>query len=408
VWLAVIIFALTATGLGVGRIPGLPLDRAGIAFVGAVLMLVTGVLSLQDALSPQSIDYETLLLLFSMMIVIGVLRLGGAFDWLSHTALDHITSPRALLATTIVLSGVLSAFLINDIVCVALTPLVLHIARRMRYDPVPHLLGLATAANVGSAATITGNPQNMIIGLRSRIPYLVFVAHLMPVALVGLLLTFGIIAVVYRRALAAVASPTPAPPPPEAPAPKPRVVPIVVTIATVVAFCAGLPIPLVAAGAAAVLLVSSGDPAAIYDEIDWRLLVMFAGLFVVVHAFQVRVVTHWHIEQWTAVTTNPITGLGLLAAGLSNIVSNVPAVLLCEPLVHAVAAARQQTAWLSLAMSSTFAGNLTVLGSVANLIVVERARREGVLISFVEYLKAGVPITVLTLAAGFGWLALTS
>ncbi|HWZ59299.1 MAG TPA: SLC13 family permease [Gemmatimonadaceae bacterium] len=458
-WPALVVFALTITGLAIGRIPGLAMDRASIAFVGAVLMLATGALSLTDALSPASIDYETLLLLFSMMVVIGVLRLDGAFDWLSHAALDHITTPRALLATTILLSGVLSAFLVNDIVCVALTPLVLHIALRMRADPIPHLIGLATAANVGSVATITGNPQNMLIGLHSRIPYLVFAAHLLPVALIGLVLTFAIIAFVYRRPLsrsarnvtsvtstveakqastseagtaeastveAKQASPLEASTveakAEAAPASAfasnavldpsfrlPRVLSIVVPIATIVLFCTGLPIPLVAAGAAAVLLVARTDQARIYDEIDWRLLVMFAGLFVVVHAFQLRVVSHWQLAQATALTTaSPITGLGLSAAALSNIVSNVPAVLLLEPLVHTVPPTHQQTAWLTLAMASTFAGNLTVIGSVANLIVVERARRDGVHLSFTEYLKAGIPITLLTLALGLAWLTLTS
>jgi Na+/H+ antiporter NhaD/arsenite permease-like protein len=404
VWIALAIFALTDAGLAFGRIPGLKMDRAGIAFTGAVLMVVAGSLSLGEALSPQSIDYATLLLLFAMMVVIGVLYLGGAFDWLSHAALDHITTPRALLAATVALSGLLSAFLVNDIVCVALTPLVLHVARRMRVDPIPHLIGVATAANVGSVGTITGNPQNMIIGLHSQIPYAVFAARLMPVALVGLGVTYAVLSVVYRRAL----TPDAVTAPPSTPVPAPHLVPVIVTLGAIVLFCVGLPIPLVAAGAAASLLVlNRGDTAKIYAQIDWRLLVMFAGLFVVVHAFQLRVVSHWHIDQWRILTESPVVGLGLLAAALSNIVSNVPAVLLCEPLVRSIAVAHQQTAWLTLAMSSTFAGNLTILGSVANLIVVERARQDGVLISFVEYLKAGIPITIITLAVGFAWLAVT-
>jgi Na+/H+ antiporter NhaD/arsenite permease-like protein len=174
--------------------------------------------------------------------------------------------------------------------------------------------------------------------------------------------------------------------------------PVVVTVLAIALFCVGLPIPLVAAGAAAVLLVGRTDPRRIYNEIDWSVLVMFAGLFIVVHGFQLRVVSLWHLT----LTGSPVVGLGLVAAGLSNIVSNVPAVLLLEPLVH------ERVAWLTLAMSSTLAGNLTILGSIANLIVVERARRDGVAISFLEYARAGVPITVGTLTLGFGWLALRS
>jgi Na+/H+ antiporter NhaD/arsenite permease-like protein len=378
-------------------------------------------LTLPEAVSPASIDYETLVLLFSMMIVIGMLRLSGAFERWTRAAAQRIRSPLALLAATIGLSGLLSAFLVNDIVCVALTPLVLHVARRMRCDPVPPLIAVAAAANVGSAGTITGNPQNMIIGVRSGIPYGVFALHLLPVVLAGLVVTFAVIALLYRRALVRpAASPAAGIDDVDAladlradrrarsrPLRRLRRKAIIVTIATIILFCAGLPIALVAVGAAAMLLVGRLNPRRIYGQIDWSVLVMFVGLFIVVHGFQLRVVDRWRIEDWGWVTSHPVTALSLTAAGLSNLVSNVPAVLLLEPLVRAVPAASRQTAWLALAMSSTFAGNLTILGSVANLIVAERARREGVVLTFSEYLRAGVPVTILTLALGIGWLWLT-
>src|SRR5580704_18042722 len=180
------IFVLTYAGLAVGRIPGLRTDRAGIALVGATLLLVLGVLSLDEAVSDRSIDFKTLLLLFGMMIVVGSLRLSGFFWQLTTAALRHIGSPAGMLAATIALSGVLSAFLINDVVCVAMTPLVLHVARRLKFDPLPHLIGLATASNIGSTGTITGNPQNIFIGAHSGIGYLSFALRLMPVALAGL------------------------------------------------------------------------------------------------------------------------------------------------------------------------------------------------------------------------------
>src|SRR5580693_1736508 len=198
-----IIFAVTYAGLALGKVPGLRMDRAGIALVGATLMLVTGVLSLEQAVSPESIDFKTLFLLFGMMIVVGVLRLSGFFERLIGMALRRITTPRALLAATIGLSGALSAFLINDVVCVALTPLVLHLGRRMKFDPIPHLIGLATAANVGSTGTITGNPQNIYIGAHSGISYVRFAARLLPVALLGLGLTYLVVCLVYRSRLAA-------------------------------------------------------------------------------------------------------------------------------------------------------------------------------------------------------------
>jgi Na+/H+ antiporter NhaD/arsenite permease-like protein len=177
-----------------------------------------------------------------------------------------------------------------------------------------------------------------------------------------------------------------------------------VTLATVVLFFTGLPLELVALGAAAIVLLDRIKPQKIYRQVDWSLLTMFTGLFIVVHAFQVHVVAGWGIEGWTWLLNRPVTLLSLASAALSNLVSNVPAVLLLEPVAQAVPAAARETAWLALAMSSTFAGNLTVLGSVANLIVVETAGRDGVTISFWEYCKVGIPLTVVTLLLGIAWL----
>src|SRR5579883_2258804 len=196
-----ILFTLTYIGLALGRVPGLSMDRAGIALVGATLMLVTGMLSLEQAVGSDSIDYKTLALLFGMMVVVGFLRLSGFFQRVTASALRRIGTPLGLLAVTITLSGVLSAFLINDIVCLTLTPLVLHLARRLRFDPVHHLIALATAANIGSTGTITGNPQNIYIGSHSGISYLRFAERLMPVALFGLAVNFLVVVVVYRRRL---------------------------------------------------------------------------------------------------------------------------------------------------------------------------------------------------------------
>ncbi len=177
-----------------------------------------------------------------------------------------------------------------------------------------------------------------------------------------------------------------------------------VTAAAVVLFFCGLPLELVALGAAGVMLLGRVNPHKIFRQVDWSLLVMFAGLFVVVHAFQLEVVAGWKIETWSWLLGRPVGMLSLVSAGLSNLVSNVPAVLLLEPVASAMPAASRESAWLALAMSSTLAGNLTVLGSVANLIVVESAQREGTAISFWEYSKAGIPVTLITLAMGIAWL----
>jgi Na+/H+ antiporter NhaD/arsenite permease-like protein len=411
-WLTWIIFAITYAGLAIGKVPGLRMDRAGIALVGATLMLVFGVLKFEDAVSAESIDYKTLFLLFGMMVVVGVLRLSGFFERLTAGALRRIRTPGGLLAATILLSGVLSAFLINDVVCVALTPLVLHLARRLKFDPVPHLIGLATAANIGSAGTITGNPQNIYIGSHSGISYLRFATRLLPVAALGLLLNYFVVAFVFRDKLKAKEGYKSTADQSEDGDGSPRsrsharlqIKSVLVTLVTVVLFFCGLPLELVALGAASVLLADRIKPDKIYRQIDWSLLVMFTGLFIVVHAFQVHVVQGWGVDGWTWLLNRPVDLLSAVSAALSNLVSNVPAVLLLEPVAQAVPEATRETAWLSLAMSSTFAGNLTVLGSVANLIVVESANREGVRVSFWDYCKAGIPLTLLTLLLGVLWL----
>jgi Na+/H+ antiporter NhaD/arsenite permease-like protein len=406
-------FVLTYAGLAAGKVPGLRIDRAGIALVGATFVLVTGLLSFEDAV--RAIDYKTIVLLLAMMIVVAHLRMAGFFQCLAGWALARFRRPHALLAVTILLSGVLSAFLVNDVVCLALTPLLLHLTRRLKVKPLPHLLGLATAANIGSTASITGNPQNMIIGSLSHLAYLRFAARLAPVAVLGLLIDFLVIAWVYRRALAgpgkqelAEAAGEERPGPAERPLRNGHRwllgKSVVVTLAAVVLFFTGLPIALVALGAAAVLLLDRVRPEKVYRQVDWGLLVMFAGLFIVVHAFEVHVIRPGHLEEWGPLQQDPVWLLSGMSAALSNVVSNVPAVLLFKPVIPAMPADAQETAWLALAMSSTLAGNLTVLGSVANLIVVENARREGVSVSFWEYCRAGIPITLLTLLLGAAWL----
>jgi Na+/H+ antiporter NhaD/arsenite permease-like protein len=398
------IFGLTYLALALGKVPGLRIDRAGIALVGAAAMLACGVLSMRDA--AKAVDYETIVLLFSMMVVVSYLRMAGFFSLATEHIAATLRGPYTLLAVTIALSGFLSAFLVNDVVCVALTPLVLHLCQRLKRPPIPYLVGLATASNVGSVATITGNPQNIIIGSLSHIPYLTFAARLAPVALIGLVLNFAVVAIVYRKTLGEAGEDAA----PAGESAKPRFhrgllkKSVTVTVVTVILFFAGLPIALVALVAAAVLLLDRVRPEKVYRSIDWPLLVMFAGLFVVVHAFEVNVVHTWGLERWDALKKSPVVLVSGLSVLLSNLVSNVPAVLLFKPLMEVMP--NQELAWLALAMSSTLAGNLTVLGSVANLIVVENARRAGTELSFLEYLKVGIPLTVVTTLVGVAWLAL--
>jgi Na+/H+ antiporter NhaD/arsenite permease-like protein len=392
---AILIFAGTYLVLGLGRLPGFRVDRTGAAIIGASLMLAANVLTVEEAYA--SINYDTIMLLFGMMIVVANLRLSGFFTIVSAWVVEHARRPLLLLGGIVIVSGVFSAFFVNDTMCLVLTPLVLEITDRLRRNRVPYLLAVAMASNVGSVATITGNPQNMMIGSLSRIPYRTFTAALAPVAVVGLALTVVVIALVYRREFREEQ-----PLPIEHPAVRVNRLllwkSLVVSVGMMVFFFAGWPVPKVAVIAGALLLVTRRvNPEKIYREIDWSLLVLFIGLFVVIAGLEKTTVpaslfaaaSRYHLER-----TAPLSAF---TAILSNLVSNVPAVLVFKGFVpHLPDAAR---AWLTLAMSSTLAGNLTVLGSVANLIVVQKARH-AVRISFWEYAKAGVPLSIATIAAG--------
>jgi Na+/H+ antiporter NhaD/arsenite permease-like protein len=409
-WLTVAIFSMTYVGLALGKLPGLRTDRAGIALAGAAAILACGLLSFDGAV--KAVDFATIVLLLGMMVVVVFLRRGGFFLVLTEAALSRVQRPAALLAVTMLLSGALSALLVNDVVCLALTPLVVNLTRRLNLDPKPHLIGLAIASNVGSTATLTGNPQNMIIGGLSQISYLRFAAKLAPVAILGLVLAYIITYLMYHKVLRQtprVGADARANPNQDArplhPAHRALLIKsLIVTLSAIILFFAGAPMPIVAIGAAAILLLERIKPDGVYRQIDWSLLVMFAGLFVVVRAFEVHVLSQAEVDKWTAIRDHPVGLLSAVSAALSNLVSNVPAVLLFKSVIPAMPADVQETAWLALAMSSTLAGNLTVLGSVANLIVVENARKHGIAITLAEYCRVGVPVTLLTLLLGVGWL----
>jgi Na+/H+ antiporter NhaD/arsenite permease-like protein len=284
-----------------------------------------------------------------------------------------------------------------------LTPLVLELVVALRRNPLPYLLAIALSANIGSAATITGNPQNIMIGSFSGIPFGAFLAALAPVALAGLAVTLLLIAAAYRREfwgrqlLAAESG--------EIRVNKPLLrKSVAVTVLMVVGFFVVAPPAKVAMLAGAILLLTRRlKPERIYDDINWSLLLLFAGLFIVVAGLEKTVMTPEALAAAAQLRLDRVPVLSAVAAVLSNLVSNVPAVLVLKPFVQHLA--DQRTAWLTLAMASTLAGNFTILGSIANLIVVERARRGGVEIGFWAYFRLGAPVTVITIAIGVWWLS---
>lgn len=402
-----VVFVLVYLGLAVGKLPFVHLDRAGIALVGATVALVLGIVTFPEAVA--AVDFATIALLFGMMVVVAYLRLGGFFRQLATRVLSRARTPHGVLAAVVGLSGLLSAFLVNDVVCLALGPIVLSLARRVRRDPTPYLVALATSANVGSTATITGNPQNMIIGGLSHVPYGTFASKLAPVAAVGLVLVFAIVALAFRKSLAHDAGedtrPSIAPGDP-AGAPNPELLPkgVTVLLGLVGCFFAGVPVEIAALGAGALLMLGRQRPDRLYAQIDWNLLVMFAGLFVVVAGFELHVVSKWDLSWVARSGTAPVAPLTAATAALSNLVSNVPAVLLLKSIVVPMAPAARAHAWLTLAMASTLSGNLTPVASVANLIVLEGAERQGIRVSLWDYCRVGVPLTLVTLALGAAWL----
>src|SRR6516225_1573598 len=387
----VTIFIATYAVVGVGKVPVYRIDRAGAALLGGSLMLAIGVLTPQEAY--RAIDFDTITLLLGMMIVVANLRVCGFFRLVTDWIATHVRRPLALLVAIALASGTLSALLVNDTICLVMTPLVLELVTAVRRNPIPYLLAVATASNIGSVATITGNPQNIIIASLSQIPYGVFAGKLAPVAAIGLVITVLLIALVHRgefftsQRLEKVAMPT------HHHGPLMAKTLIVMTV-MIVLFFLGQPVAKVAiVGGAFLLFTRRVRPQKIYIEIDWPLLVMFvvAGLEKMVLTPEVTAAAgHLRLDN-SAV-------LAGITAVLSNIVSNVPAVLLLKPFVPNLEDV--QRSWLIIAMAATFAGNFTLVGSVANLIVAQRAKARGVEIGFWAYFKVGAPLSLITIVIG--------
>ncbi len=395
-----LIFLGTYLVLALGRAPLFRVDRTGAAIIGAILMIVVGGVPFDEAY--RAIDYRTLVLLFGMMVLVANLRLALFFRVLAQWVVRRVASPGWLLVAVVFASGALAALFVNDTICLVFTPVLIEMARARGQRPLPYLVALATASNLGSTAAMTGNPQNMLIGSMSGISYTRFTAALGPVAVVGLALDAAIVYLVFRRDFMASARP--------GEALTIRSVhralmakSLIVSALVLAGFLAGFDPALVASCGAAVLLVTRRvKPERIYAQIDWGLLVLFVGLFIVVHGVERAGLDQEVFALLRPIGVHTVAGLSVVSAILSNLVSNVPAVMLFTRLVPRLP--DPGTAWLVLAMSSTVAGNLTLLGSIANLIVAEGAGRHGERLSFGDYLKVGLPVTVLTLAFGIWWL----
>jgi Na+/H+ antiporter NhaD/arsenite permease-like protein len=397
------VFAAVYLGMLLGEIPGLALDRTGVALLGALALVATERVTPAEAWA--AVDVPTLALLFGLMVVSAQLRLGGFYAWVTRRMVAAPGGPALLLGIVVATAGLLSALLANDIVCLAMAPLLVEGCARRRLDPVPYLLGLAAAANVGSAATLIGNPQNMLIGQTLRLSFAGFLADALVPAALGLGIVWAAIALPARGHWASAVE---APPPRRRAADAAAVNPwqtakglaVVALLVTGFLF-APVPREVLALGAAALLLTSRRMASReILGLVDWHLLVLFIGLFVVNHAFAAAGLAGRASAALRAggLDLADTRWLFPATAVLSNLVSNVPAVMLLLP--HAT----HPLAGPVLALSSTLAGNLLIVGSIANIIVIEQARALGVEIGWRRHARVGIPVTLATLAVAAAWL----
>lgn len=402
----VVVFFVVYLGMILGGLPFLQLDRTGVALLGAIALIAMEAVSPDQA--ARSVHLPTVILLFSFMVVSAQLRLGGFYPWVTLRLAGMPLSPGALLAAVVAVVAALSAVFSNDVVCLSMAPVLAAACTRRGLDPVPYLLALACAANVGSAATLIGNPQNMLIGSRLHLSFAGYAAEVaLPVAL-GLAATWAVIWVQRRGRweLSAAADPA-ADRRDEGPPHLDRwqsAKGLVVAGALLVIFLVtGWPREAAALAGAGLLLMSRRlHSQKMLGLVDWELLVLFTGLFVVNDAFQRTGLPAAAVADLAAAGVRlqdpaPLFGATLV---LSNAVSNVPAVMLLLPV------ATREFAGPLLALVSTLAGNLLIVGSIANIIVVDAAARRGIRIDWRGHARVGIPVTIATLAIAAGWLAL--
>jgi Na+/H+ antiporter NhaD/arsenite permease-like protein len=392
------VFVLVYVGMMLGRVPGLALDRTGVALLGAIVIVALGRLGLDGAWA--AIDVSTIALLLGLMVVSAQFRLGGFYALVAQRLATADAAPPALLGLLIATSGALAAVLANDIVCLAMAPVLLDGCARRKLNPLPFLLALACAANVGSVATLIGNPQNILIGQTLGLSFAAYLVEAIVPAVVGCALIWAVIAFQFRgRWQANVELPAI-----EAPAfdRLQTIKGMVVVIAIMAAFVfTDWPRDIVALAAAGFLMLSRKlHSRTMLGLVDWQLLVLFAGLFIVNHAFAASGMLDALAASLRGAGVDPADPRWLFAftAVLSNLVSNVPAVMLLLPFAeHALSGP-------VLAIASTLAGNLLIVGSIANIIVVDQASRLGYEIRWQQHARVGVPVTLATLGFAALWL----
>jgi Na+/H+ antiporter NhaD/arsenite permease-like protein len=402
-----IIFAATYVLIAVQRLPFLRLQRPAASLLGAVAMVAFGVITMRQAYG--AMDLDVLVFLLGLMLIVGYLEAGGFFGWVAGWVLRHARTPARLLAGVVFGGGLLSALFFNETICLVMIPALLAALAPAGVRPTPYLLGLAMGANVGSVLSVTGNPQNMLVGIWSGATFGGFALHMLPVAAGGLAITYGVLRLAFRAELGKPFPERPAPIP--APLDRPLVIKGLAVFGVAVAgWLAGGSLPGVAITAGAVMvLLARRDPAYAIERVNWDLLLLFASLFVVQRGLVATGAIAWIDRRalLLALGSSPwidATFVSGVMVTLSNLVSSAPAVVLWR---HTVGGLPDPAfVWRVIAMSATFGGNLLLIGSVANLILAEKAGERGVRIGFWEYARVGVPVTLLTVVWGIVVLVL--
>lgn len=399
-WAVIVVFGVVYLGMFLGGLPRLRLDRSGVALLGAIAVIAVSGMGVVEA--AQAIDLPTILLLFAFMVISAQMRLGGFYAALTRGVGTLPLSDPALLAALIAVAAVLSAVFSNDVVCLAMAPIVARLCLRRGSHPLPFLIGLACAANIGSAATLIGNPQNMLIGSVLRLGFADYARQALVPVLISLVLLWVWL----------VCVPRPRDEPLQPTGPEPDEPPFdgwqTAKGLAVVGVLMGLFLlhdgsheVMALVGAALLLLSRRLASAEFMKLVDWPLLILFMGLFVVNHAFE-RTGLSAQAVVWLGERGVRLSDPGpllVVGVGLSNLVSNVPAVMLLLPHLQG-----QPQAGVLLALVTTFAGNLLLVGSIANLIVADLARQQGVVIDWKRHAAVGVPVTLLSLGVVWIWL----
>jgi Na+/H+ antiporter NhaD/arsenite permease-like protein len=415
---ALAIFLATYVLISLRRLAHIPLERPAVALLGASLMMLLRVVLPEQALA--AIDLDTILLLIGMMLIVVTLESTGFFGHLALQIVERSKSQAQLLVFLSVTTAVLSALVLNDTVVLFFTPIIIHAARLLNVNPVKFLVVEAISANIGSVATEIGNPQNAYIATASGISFLRYLAIMGPIAAVTLVIAIVYFLVAYRNDLKEPIAPQAAN---RLDASESITQPGLLRLslgAIALLFLAfllsdrlGLPLSLLALSGGSLLVflapvVGKSTPRTLFRRVDWSIILLFIGLFIVLKGVSVSGILDRLFSAADTIapgSLSTIGGLGIVTAIVSNLISNVPAVLL---LANAVAAQGSEALWFTLAASSTLAGNATILGAAANIIVAERSEELNVPILFWQFAKVGLPVTIVTLAVALGMIRLVT